>query len=553
MRIPRTGDSNSTADGKESCTRPRPVLVRFDGFELDEANARLTRDGQKVAVAPTPFAVLCALVRRSGALLTKQALLDEVWGHRFISESVLKTAISEIRAVLCEDARKPRYIETVSRRGYRFIATATEIAATAITAGAPASDGRASPARSFIGRADALSRLREAWDLACRGKPRLVWIAGDAGVGKTALIEHFVSQLGDVACAFGQCIEQRGGGEPHLAVLEALNDLSRRDRLVAPLLREVAPTWLLRLPWLASAKERDAVRRELAGTGAERMLREIAIFFDRHAEHRPLLLVTEDLHWSGCAMIELMDHVARRRSTARFMWLASFRLAEVGAHEHPLERVRRALSLHGLCEEIMLDPFSEREVADCVRQRAPSLGADEAFVRVLHQRTGGRPLFVAHVMDDIVRSDAAGDSRRAAARLAKVRVSDDAAGLDRSAARLAADPRALLDAAFMRRALAEAREQEAPSLVLMALLALCRHVDPSARDSRPLAAIVDRRPEAVGTNAVMKARALLAKTRRHRLARRSGDGGVYAPAASGRSGVVLRWTPGVTSAQRRHR
>jgi DNA-binding winged helix-turn-helix (wHTH) protein len=66
--------------------------------------------------------VLCALARTPGRLVTKNALLDLVWGHRFVTESVLKSAISELRAALDDDPRQPRYIETVSRRGYRFIA-----------------------------------------------------------------------------------------------------------------------------------------------------------------------------------------------------------------------------------------------------------------------------------------------------------------------------------------------------------------------------------------------------------------------------------------------
>ena len=98
------------------------VRLRFDGFELDEADARLARAGQPVPLAPKPFAVLCALARNPRALVTKNALLDAVWGHRFVTESVLKSAISEVRAALGDDPKQPRYIETVSRRGYRFIA-----------------------------------------------------------------------------------------------------------------------------------------------------------------------------------------------------------------------------------------------------------------------------------------------------------------------------------------------------------------------------------------------------------------------------------------------
>jgi DNA-binding winged helix-turn-helix (wHTH) protein len=98
--------------------------LRFDRFELDEADARLTCAGEPVALAPKPFAVLCALARAPRMLVTKNALLDAVWGHRFVTESVLKSAISEVRAALGDDPKQPRYIETVSRRGYRFIAVA---------------------------------------------------------------------------------------------------------------------------------------------------------------------------------------------------------------------------------------------------------------------------------------------------------------------------------------------------------------------------------------------------------------------------------------------
>jgi DNA-binding winged helix-turn-helix (wHTH) protein len=107
---------------EQSSMKAQPVRLRFDRFELDEADARLTRAGQPVALAPKPFAVLCALARTPHMLVTKNALLDAVWGHRFVTESVLKSAISEVRAALGDDPKAPRYIETASRRGYRFIA-----------------------------------------------------------------------------------------------------------------------------------------------------------------------------------------------------------------------------------------------------------------------------------------------------------------------------------------------------------------------------------------------------------------------------------------------
>ena len=98
---------------------PDPSLarLRFDRFELDEADARLTCAGEPVALAPKPFAVLCTLARSPRRLVTKNALLDAVWGHRFVAESVLKSAISEVRAALGDDPKQPRYLRRYRAAG----------------------------------------------------------------------------------------------------------------------------------------------------------------------------------------------------------------------------------------------------------------------------------------------------------------------------------------------------------------------------------------------------------------------------------------------------
>ena len=269
----------------------------------------------------------------------------------------------------------------------------------------------------------------------------MVWVAGEPGIGKSTLIEHFMAGLPDAACVRGQCVEQHGAGEPYLPVLEALGELCRRDGAVAPLLRAVAPTWLLQLPWLSTAEERDALRRELAGVGPDRMLREMGELLDRYTERTPLLLVTEDLHWSDRSTIQLMDYIARRRAGGSFMWLASFRLAEVVALDHPLNPLRRELRAHGLATEIVLDTFSEAEVSRYVEERAPALVADEGFVRALHERTDGLPLFVASVLGEVL-------SARGAADLGQMAVPENlAAIIDHYIARLGERHRALLSAA----------------------------------------------------------------------------------------------------------
>ena len=101
--------------------------------------------------------------------------------------------------------------------------------------------------------------------------------------------------------------------------------------------------------------------------------------------------------------------------------------------DHPLNSVRHELRLHGLCEEIVLDPFSEAEVAEYVAQRSPSIARDEAFVRALHERTDGVPLFVASVTRDVVAR--ARTARRRCVRrgqLAKMAVPEQPGGHHRS-------------------------------------------------------------------------------------------------------------------------
>ena len=407
----------------------------------------MLRDGKAVALAPTPFAVLCALARQPGSLLTTNALLDDVWGHQFVTDSVLRTAISELRTALDDDARKPRFIETVSRRGYRFIATPSAIsAAPGVQPNVPGLATVRVP--YFIGRAEPLSQLRRAWDIACSGKRAVVWIAGEPGIGKTTLIEQFIASLGDVACAHGQCVEHFGTGEPYLPVLQALEELCRSDSEVPSLLRAVAPTWLLQLPWLSTAEDREALQRELAGVNPHRMLREMGQLLDRYTERRPLLLVTEDLHWSDRATIQLVDYIARRRGSARLMWLASFRLTEVVALDHPLNPLRHELRLHDLCEEIVLDPFSESEVADYVAGRSPAIATDEAFVRALHERTDGLPLFVASITSEMSARAAQGGGPVAPEQVAKIAVPENlAAIIEHYIAKLESGQRTVLSAA----------------------------------------------------------------------------------------------------------
>ena len=132
--------------------------------------------------------MLQALVQRPGELVTKDELLDTVWGRRFITEGVIKAAVAELRKVLADDPKLPRWIETVPRRGYRFAAAVQAAAAplrpTVASMPRLTSAGNLPPSlEPTFGRDTALATLTGLLDA-----QRLITLAGPSGVGKTCLL-----------------------------------------------------------------------------------------------------------------------------------------------------------------------------------------------------------------------------------------------------------------------------------------------------------------------------------------------------------------------------
>jgi predicted ATPase/DNA-binding winged helix-turn-helix (wHTH) protein len=178
-----------------------PCCLTFGPFVLDRAAGQLLRNGEAVDLAPRPYAVLVHLAERAGHLVSKDELLDAIWGHRHVSESVLKVTLNNLRSRIGDDPAEPRYIKTVPRRGYRFVAElvpAVQGARSApdaapppagLAGAPPAAADRPSSAgnlpaagRVLVGRQQALSQLQ-----ALMGAHRLVTVLGPGGVGKTAL------------------------------------------------------------------------------------------------------------------------------------------------------------------------------------------------------------------------------------------------------------------------------------------------------------------------------------------------------------------------------
>jgi hypothetical protein len=144
-------------------------------------------------------------------------------------------------------------------------------------------------------------------------------------------------------------------GEAYLPVLEAIRQLCRQHPSVVDVLRAHAPMWLLQMPSLVRAEDREAFGREVFGATRERMLREMGDALDVLTAEAPLVLVLEDLHWSDYSTLDLISYLARQRGEARLMVVGTYRPAELIASGHPLKAVKKELAAKQQCEELPLE------------------------------------------------------------------------------------------------------------------------------------------------------------------------------------------------------
>ena len=251
------------------------------------------------------------------------------------------------------------------------------------------------------GREPELARLREALARALAGRRAGVLAWGEAGAGKTTLVDAFLhdatASSGAIA-GVGQCLAQRGPGEPYMPVLEALGALARGpsgDVVIAALARH-APTWMVELPWLlGDGPDADAVRMSAQGSTRSRMLREVLEALDAVCAQVPLVLVLEDLHWADDSTLDLVAALLRRREDARLLLVGTFRREG----EPAVAALAHELAVRGLCEELAVGRLAPEAVAAHLELRFPSAPLPDGLAAALARRSGGNPLFMRNLLE----------------------------------------------------------------------------------------------------------------------------------------------------------
>ncbi len=378
--------------------------VSFGRHRFDPRSGRLWAGRREVKLTPRSAAVLAALIEHAGEPVTRDELFRSVWQDTVVGDGALTACIQELRRALEDDARRPRFIETRHRRGYRFVAR------TGSALERPGGDSFAAPTPPalVVGRDCELAELRACLARSRGGSRQIVFVTGEPGIGKTTAVAAFLTEAahGDgLRVGQGRCVETHGAGEAYLPLLEAMTRLCREPggQAVVRLLRQHAPTWLAQMPSVLGVAEHRALERHVAGVTRDRMLRELAEAVEMLGADAPLILWLEDLHWAGPSTVDWLAYLARRPGPARVLVLASYRPGEALARGHPIEATKDELKVRGQCREVALARLDETAVGAYLERRFPGAGPPGGLAALIHQRTGGNPLFVTSVADDLER------------------------------------------------------------------------------------------------------------------------------------------------------
>jgi len=400
--------------------------IRFGVFRLDLLRQQIWRAQEPVVLRRKAWEVLVYLAQRPGVLVSTGELLDAVWPNTAITPNTLTNVIGELRQALDDTARTPRVIATVHRRGYRFVGS--------IEPGGDPSIDRAQLGAhdegALVGRDSHCKRLWDAWAQVGRGRRQCLFVSGEAGLGKTMLVEHFLGSIREGASTAAesavprivraQCIEQYGIREGYMPILQAIEEMATGTGTEADDVRSrlarYAPAWLAQMPSLLPADDIRALRTSLFGGGAERMLREGVMFWNMLAASGPTVLVIEDLHWADPATVDLVGALARSASPAPLLLLATLRPVDAIVRSHPISNLVRHLQRTRHATDLVLTPFAAAEVQTYLEGRLGPESTTPQLVERVERQAGGNPLFVSALVSHLLASgwlarDESGHSR----------------------------------------------------------------------------------------------------------------------------------------------
>lgn len=250
----------------------------------------------------------------------------------------------------------------------------------------------------FVGRARELAQLSAALSRALAGGGTTVVITGDAGMGKTALLDAFLHARETLAAhalvCRGQSVEHSGAGEAYFPVIDALAPMiAHPGHGLHEIVRTHAPSWLSQFPGVYP-------QEEIASTPPTpaRLARELGDALSAAARSRPVLMILEDLHWADPSTLELLRHLAHRAARTALLVIATCRAEEAATAGSSITQVLAELEARGVCDTIELGPLDETSIRDYVECRFNLGEVSIPLASLLARATEGHPLFLVSLV-----------------------------------------------------------------------------------------------------------------------------------------------------------
>lgn len=255
----------------------------------------------------------------------------------------------------------------------------------------PALSTSVPPASHTVGRNESLRELREAADSVRAGAGAVRSIAGEAGIGKTTLVETFLEDLDHVIVCRGRCSERLAGAEAYLPFLDALEGLSGQVQY-RRLLKETAPRWHEQI--VSQAHDRPAQRV----SSQEQMKREMAGFLESLSKRAPVVVFLDDLHWADASTVDLLAYLGARLDRMRVLFVLTYRPADLQLADHPFVPFKLDLQARGSLREIHLPFLSLDEVRAYIDLTFPDNAFPRELADLIYEKTEGNPLFMVDLL-----------------------------------------------------------------------------------------------------------------------------------------------------------
>ncbi|HZC43340.1 MAG TPA: AAA family ATPase, partial [Acidobacteriaceae bacterium] len=353
----------------------------------------------QINLPPKPFAVLRYLVENPGRLISHDELLDALWPETYVQPQVLRTYMLDLRKVLGDDPGCPRFIQTLPKRGYCFVAQVAD-AAVPESDVAGLSGAQAAISHGVVGREQELIRLQTLGRALACGQRQMVFITGATGIGKTALADAACHQMvamlsASVVCA--QCVEGISKKEDYYAVMEILRQMctSSDGEAAVRILTNMAPAWLP-----SSARENESAAPD-PRTMSPKAPGDLCRALEELAKEKAFVLVFEDLQWADDSTLEIISALARRRTPTKLMVLATYS-SHCGLAVPPLKALKQDLLMHRQCAELALAPLAKTAVRQLLSRELGQEALPPGLDTFVYQHSEGIPLFVLAVLRHLI-------------------------------------------------------------------------------------------------------------------------------------------------------